>query len=360
MVLKRSTICLSLFLPAVFASCGSPGVPLPPSLELARPIADLHASRKGEQVYLTWTIPTQTTERQNLRHGGVVNICRAIDIAITRCGTPVAQVAFQPVARNAPANQHTGEYGDRIPVATPPGSNLVYAASVVNSYNRSAGFSNQVKVLAASTLAPPADFRAQLSVEGVQLSWHAVIVPEIAGLHFVYRIYRREQGTNKDAIAGELPANDSKSTSLLDRSFVWEKAYDYRATVVTVVQAANGTEQQIEGDDTSSVPVVAHDVFPPARPSGLQAVFSGPGQKPFIDLVWAPNTETDLAGYNVYRHEESGQPIKLNSDLIKSPDFRDAMIVPGHEYFYSICAVDVRGNESPHSAEANETVPPYR
>ena len=354
---KRSKIWRSLLLPALFTSCGSPGVPLPPSLELARPITDLHAFRKGNQVYLTWTIPTQTTDRQNLRHGGVVDICQAIGTAITRCGTSVAQVPFQRVPRNAPAKQKAGTYADRVPLAPSPTSNFVYAVSVLNAYNRSAGLSNQVQVPAAPTLEPPSDFRAQLTVDGVQLSWHAVLVPEIPGLRFVYRVYRREQGTNKDAIAGELPADDPNSTGLIDRSFEWEKAYDYHATVVTMIQAANGTEQQVEGDDTSSVAVVAHDVFPPATPTGLQAVFSGPGQKPFIDLVWTPNIEADLAGYNVYRHEQGGQPIKLNSDLIKSPDFRDATVVPAHQYFYSISAVDVRGNESPHSAEANEAVP---
>lgn len=103
--------------------------------------------------------------------------------------------------------------------------------------------------------------------------------------------------------------------------------------------------------------VVTHDVFPPATPSDLQAVFSGPGQQPFIDLVWAPNTEPDLAGYNVYRHEAAGAPGKLNSDLVKSPAFRDNAVVPGHEYSYSVSAVDLRGNESPRSEEAIENVP---
>ena len=56
----------------------------------------------------------------------------------------------------------------------------------------------------------------------------------------------------------------------------------------------NLAAKQVEGDDTPPVTVVAHDVFPPATPTGLQAVFSGPGQKPFIDLVWTPNTEPDL------------------------------------------------------------------
>ena len=46
-------------------------------------------------------------------------------------------------------------------------------------------------------------------------------------------------------------------------------------------------------------------------PTGLQAVFSGVGQAPFIDLVWSPDTEADLAGYNIFRHEENGPAGKI-------------------------------------------------
>jgi len=102
---------------------------------------------------------------------------------------------------------------------------------------------------------------------------------------------------------------------------------------------------------------VAHDVFPPATPSGLQAVFSGPGQEPFIDLIWAPNAEPDLAGYNVYRHAPGTEPVKINSELVKAPAFRDSGVVAGSQYSYSVSALDVRGNESPHSEEADEVGP---
>ncbi|MGH9641672.1 MAG: fibronectin type III domain-containing protein [Terriglobales bacterium] len=127
-------------------------------------------------------------------------------------------------------------------------------------------------------------------------------------------------------------------------------------TVVTVVDRPDGPEQ-VEGNDSAPVHVVAHDVFPPAAPTGLQAVFSGPGQKPFVDLIWAANNETDLAGYNVYRRETAGEPAKINTELVKTPAYRDADILPGHEYFYSITAVDLRGNESQRSEEASERVP---
>jgi fibronectin type 3 domain-containing protein len=101
-------------------------------------------------------------------------------------------------------------------------------------------------------------------------------------------------------------------------------------------------------------------------PSGLQAAYSGEGQKPFIDLIWAPVTNADLAGYNVFRSErpsdEAGavlaEPmVKLNSELVKSPSFRDNAVTSGKTYTYSVSAVDVRGNESRHSETTREPVP---
>jgi len=100
-----------------------------------------------------------------------------------------------------------------------------------------------------------------------------------------------------------------------------------------------------------------HDVFPPAVPAGVQAVFSGPGQQAFIDLIWTPVGDADLAGYNVYRHEAGAAPMKVNAELVRTPGYRDSQVAPGKNYFYSVTAVDERGNESERSEEAEERVP---
>jgi fibronectin type 3 domain-containing protein len=127
--------------------------------------------------------------------------------------------------------------------------------------------------------------------------------------------------------------------------------------VVSVVEVAGKPTVEVEGDDTPEVKVFAHDIFPPAVPSGLLAVFSGPGHQPFIDLVWTPVTDADLAGYNVYRHEKGTSPLKINSEPVKTPSFRDTNVDSGKTYFYSVTAVDVRGNESALSEETSESVP---
>ena len=90
---------------------------------------------------------------------------------------------------------------------------------------------------------------------------------------------------------------------------------------------------------------------------GLQAVFSSVGQKPFVDLTWAPNSETDVAGYNVFRRTAGGEWQKLNQKPAQVPSFRDESVQPGTKYEYSVSAVDLRGNESPRSAPTTEEVP---
>ena len=355
----RLGLCLLAL--SLLAGCGSTGVPLPPSLELARPVSDLRAVRKGNTVYLTWSAPEATTDRHGIRHPGPTEICRAMGTTMRDCGVAVGRVPFAktPAASKA-APKPQLSYSDQLPEnlqTENQTSNVVYAVRVLNSYGKSAGFSNLVQVPAAPTLAPPADLQAQVVAEGVRLMWKPAVPPkDIPGVRYLYRVYRREAGTNGETVVGEVRLTDDTSLTLLDRGFAWGKPYAYRLTVVTVI-AQGGAEQQVEGDDTPGVTVVTHDVFPPTTPTGLQAVFSGPGQKPFIDLIWAPDTEPDLAGYNVYRHEQDGEPVKLNSDAVKAPTFRDTDVQAGHQYFYSVSAVDVRGNESARSEEASEAVP---
>jgi fibronectin type 3 domain-containing protein len=81
------------------------------------------------------------------------------------------------------------------------------------------------------------------------------------------------------------------------------------------------------------------------------------GQAPFVDVVWSPDTEADLAGYNIFRHQENQPPVKLNSEPVKTPSYRDSQVQGGKKYYYSVSAIDERNNESAKSEEASEQVP---
>jgi hypothetical protein len=364
-----SKLVLSISAAVALVGCGVPGIPKPPSLDLPEPVTDLRAVRKGDRVYLDWTVPNATTDRLAVRHPGPTRICRSLDTTMTECANPVGEALAPQIPATSPrqtksanpAPKVQGRYIDSIPrtlLAKNPTAQISYAISVLNENGRSTGISNIVHVPALAALNPPSDFQAQVTAEGVVLSWTAVPrAPEVPGVRRTYRVYRRPEHGNTDTAAGELPLEASSATRLVDHSFEWEKTYFYRATTVTVITQEGKPETQFEGDDTPPVKVFAHDVFPPAVPSGLQAVFSGAGQQPFIDLIWAPDSEADLAGYNVFRHEAGGEPVKINLELVKTPAFRDINVASGKNYFYSVSAVDLRGNESQRSPEASEAVP---
>lgn len=355
---------LTSALMVLLAGCASTGIPLPPSLELPKPVANLRAVRKGSKVYLAWTVPTETTDRQTIRHPGPTLICRSLQPAITACDAPAGEVAAGLSAVKPPQSKGSqgvqAVYIDTLPevLQRDPAASITYAVQALNANHRAGALSNQVQVSSAVTLPPPEGFSADLTKDGVLLTWKTLPPqPENQPVRHVYRVYRQQEGGTSDTIVGEVPLSNSEQGQIQDHSFDWEKTYRYRATVVTVVQAQGHPEAQVEGEDTPSVQVSTHDVFPPAVPSGLQAVFSGVGQQPFIDLIWSPITDSDLAGYNMYRHEEGSPPSKINSEPIKAPAFRDPNVQSGRTYFYTVTSVDVRGNESAPSEETSEQVP---
>jgi hypothetical protein len=366
--LALTALCLLL------SSCAQTGPPLPPSLELPKPPTDLRASRKGNRVTLNWSEPTLTTDRQGVRYLGPTLVCRSRESEITECENPAALLpapsfATPQKSRSAqpssprPAPQ---TYIDTLPAnmqSPDPAAEITYAVEVLNRNARGAGVSNRVHVPAVATLPPPGNLSAELTGDGAVLTWTSSGESHnVPSIQYRYRIYRRDESSGKDAIAGEVPVPSTEPgpAHFTDSSFEWEKTYLYRMTAVSIVKRPD-SEVQVEGDDTPPVRVVAHDIFPPSVPAGLQAAYSGEGQKPFIDLIWAPVTNADLAGYNVYRSEANGAEIKttvkLNSDLVKSPSYRDSAVASGKTYTYSVSAVDVRGNESQRSEETSEPVP---
>ena len=366
-------------LAALLAGCASMQAPLPPSLELPKPPNDLRAVRKGDRVYLYWSVPAQTVDRQNVRKPGPTRICRSLEAPMKSCGAPVGNVAALPKATSA--SNPEASFVDTLPreLETQNPTRLAsYAVDAMNLHARSAGLSNQVQVALVPTLRPPANFRAEVAARGVVLTWDCEMPPANSyGARYVYRIYRKSAETNAEVKVADLTCPDNRFE---DQTIEWQKNYEYRLTIASFVELnpkvhpcpirtkAEGDMATIaiptcldvaiaEGDDSPAQKVFPEDVYPPTVPTGLQAVYSGPGQPPFIDLLWAPGSDADLAGYNVYRWEGEGQSRRVNSDLVKTPAFRDTSVAVGKTYKYSVSAVDERGNESAHSEEASESVP---
>ncbi|MFA7486186.1 MAG: hypothetical protein WCZ89_09190, partial [Phycisphaerae bacterium] len=94
--------------------------------------------------------------------------------------------------------------------------------------------------------------------------------------------------------------------------------------------------------------LVEADLEAPAIPTGLTAT-AGDAT---VYLEWNDNTESDLAGYNIYRSTTSGSGyVKLNSPLLANSNYTDNAVANGTTYYYVVTAVDTSYNESDFSDE---------
>src|SRR5215469_17624449 len=153
---------LPIALALVMCACASIGAPVPPSLELPKPPTDLRAVRKGSNVYLSWSVPTKTTDRQNVRRSGPTRICRSLSAMMSQCDIAVGNVG--PTKESTkPATPGTNqkieaEFVDTLPAELQQQNATrmaTYAVEPLNLDARSAGLSNQVQVALAPTLPPP-------------------------------------------------------------------------------------------------------------------------------------------------------------------------------------------------------------
>lgn len=91
----------------------------------------------------------------------------------------------------------------------------------------------------------------------------------------------------------------------------------------------------------------------PAMPVGLRVVG---GYRRAI-LRWLPGQDDDIAGYRVYRSASPDGPFHaLAEEPTPLARFFDDSTAAGSTYCYRVAAVDVFGNEGPHSAIACDTI----
>ena len=313
-------VFLVLLLCLALAGCGAVGEPLPPLLNIPQPATGLSAVQRGERVLLSWPAPTLTMEGVAVRPEklGPVALYRAV---LSGLRTTVTLQEFQAAALEA-AKLDPGsvEYADRANPAW-AGHTVVYAVLMPNRRGESAGFSNLAPVPILET--PPApELRVRLTEAAVVLEWR----PQHGA---AYRVYRDGQPL------ATVTAGLSGVVEYLDHDFEFGREYLY------LLRGLGRSEGfTAEGSDSNVVTITPEDTFPPQPPQGLRAV----AVQGAVGLSWTPNSEDDLAGYNVYRG-----PLKLNRELLVSPTFRDA--APGASPRYTVTAVDRRGNESAHSQE---------
>jgi len=347
-------VSLAIFLPG----CGTPGAPQPPSLNLPDQVGDLSATRAGNQVTLTWTMPKRNTDRTMIKGEVPVRICR-------RERAAAACEAAGPDQMTAPGT--SGTYTGVLPVELANGAArpVSFFVELRNAKGRSAGFSNAATILAGGAPAPVETLKAEVRKDGVVLSW----TPD--GENTAIRLERKLLTPAPKVERGPLaPLPEPEKQDLLveaaedrghaiDKTARFDERYEYRAQRVARVEA-DGKTLELDGAFSAAVQVDVKDVFPPSVPAGLVAVATvgENGAAPAIDLSWQTVTDSDVVGYIVYRREGNGDWVRVSSGTpMLQPAFHDPQVKAGSTYQYAVTAVDKAGHESAKSAEAQESVP---
>lgn len=369
-------------------------------------ISDLAAEQSGNDVVLTCTVPSETVEHNSLGQAPAFEIYRSIrpvpaGSATSSASSASAAPTLLATIPSAMVSTYTTgarfRYVDALTAGDfAPGGQQSVATYVLRTRaaaDKDSADSNRVQVDVYPAPNPVADLRAQVMQSGIDLTWTAPqttltgSAPSIAGYH----IYRAEAPTPTTAAAAAAanaetsnapgapnaiaasaaPSASAPASPQLTSPFVEvgqatsgeyrdgdaQKDKTYVYSVRSAIQAGG---KSIESADSNLITITLRDIFPPGAPTQLIAtgVPAEAGTGPHIDLSWAINPETDLAGYNVYRSEQAdASGTRINSNLLPTPAFSDMNAVPGESYFYKVTAVDRTGNESPASSVVEAAVP---
>jgi len=337
---------------AVFlVSCGVQGPPQPPRVEVPERITDLTVFQVGRRLGVGFTLPQQALDGERLTKPLEIELLRSqIPLGAKMPESPplVLWASFQPNQWARYANGRKVTYPTALSESEFKswlGKDSIIAVRTLTRGFRHRPLESQVSNLARLQVldvsGPVGHLESKTTEEAIVLNWQAP-TNTLEGLEpkFLagYRVYRSATGKpGSFQLLGE-----TKQPPYLDRDFAFGRTYVYEVGAVF-----REGETTAESEVSQPYEVIPRDIFPPARPTGLTALYTTGA----VELVWNANTEKDLAGYYVYQREDGGQPRKLNKELLPTPILRDTNVQPGRTYYYQVTAVDLSNNESPPCAE---------
>jgi hypothetical protein len=364
-----------LLFSSALTGCGAPGEPSERKPPTPMAVTDLTAMQAGNDVVLTFSLPQQAVDKRPLQQIPSVEIYRDIE-TVSDNGRPHGVAGVLPrVLVTVPAamvdsyvEQGRFRYRDTLhsdDFTQHPDGMAVYYVRTNLRETKPSEMSNSVSLRIYPTAVSITDLKTEVTPAAIVLSWTP---PEktIAGATPSITVYHVYRGV-PDSAAPSSPGTKSPRVKIADvpappfqdTQFEFGVAYVY--SVRSVTQYPNAA---LESTDSNLAEVLPRDTFPPGAPQSLVvALVPRQGNVPaHLELSWAISTETDIAGYNVYRSEQEGtRGLRLTGDsapnLLLTPAFSDMNVQPGHRYFYSVTAVDRAGNESPASAVVSGDVP---
>lgn len=225
-----------------------------------------------------------------------------------------------------------------------------YGAKIYNKKGKSGGFTKLVALFPAPVPKTPSNFIATIDEQGIHLIWQPVTadifgrpLPEYS---VKYNIYR---GTD----ANFAPIEPMNTEPITETTYTDTTTQNGQAYYYFVRAHQENQKRQQESEPSNVILIYAQDTFPPSAPQELNVVSAREG----MVLIWAPNPEKDIAGYNIYRSTKQGSDYeKINKELVRETTYSDTTAKPKEKYYYVITAIDNAPvpNESPYSNEVSD------
>lgn len=363
-----SKLSLATFIAGVLvmsAGCGKRRPPLPPVEAVQQRTELLSGTQQGNEVILSWPAPRRNAPDSSVQSIRRIDVYRVAEKPGSPLGlseeefgeraTLIGSLTFEQI-------QNAGDtltYHDTLELAGQP-TRLRYAVRYVNASGQRAAFSNFLSIEPAARVARPPVVQLtgnEVAENAITIAWQPPTsnIDGSTPLNVLgYNVYRMDEAQTE---SNQRPLNSApvSGTTFADKNFQFGKEYKYIVRSVSL-----GTEgAQVESLNSNAVTITARDTFAPSIPQAPSiAAGSRVGQ---LAIFFAPNPESDIAGYNIFRSTDENLPkanwTKLTQTLLTKTTFVDERVESGKRYFYYITAVDTAGNVSQPSEVGSETAP---
>jgi hypothetical protein len=310
-----------LVTPLFLVTCAKVGDPLPPLVDFPDPVAIRLVQQARDQVEVLITSSLEDVEELE-----VYRECGA-SLPTEFSGSLLASYKVESIGRDVFVIQDP-EPSFEVPCR--------YQVRVRNDQGRRSQPSITLETVLISPPNAPVNLDAEVQESQIILSWEA----PMANL----------DGSKPPNIVGYLvnSVHFVSGTEFIDREAVFGKEVTY-----SVQSVGNLKQPTVLSRPSQQIRIVPEDRFPPAVPRNLTAV---PIDSK-VQLLWDAVSDKELAGYFVYRGENSEELKKL-SPLITINRYVDPQPFLGSTSFYAVAAVDNSGNESLQSDVVTVNVNP--